>query len=160
MQINTQQPHRAMKQYKQHIWKPLAALTLALKPKDLPSFSNSSSFVIYCCCFLLRISEVSHTAQNTQYAEKYLLHLVRWNISPSLFSFDTKVLQSTLLDQQTHQQKNPTGILEILQGFSSRCDTNCACSWRGQGPKVALAAGQSLPFKTFLFVRLDNHRRK
>lgn len=116
MQINTQQPHRAMAQYKQHVWKPLAALTLALKPKDLLSFSNSSSFVIYCCCFLLRISEVSHTAQNTQYAEKYLLHLVRWNISPSLFSFDTKVLQSTLLDQQTHQQKNQQESWRFFKG--------------------------------------------
>lgn len=48
------------------VWKPLA-----LKTKDLLTFSNSHSFVIYCYCFLLSISEASHTAQNTQYVEKY-----------------------------------------------------------------------------------------
>lgn len=142
------------------VWKSLPTLIiLALKPKELPTFPNSSSFVIYCYCSLLSISEASHTAQNTLYVEKYLLHLVRGSIPPTSSSLDMEVLWSALLDQKMHQQKTPTETLEIFQGFSSRCDMNCACSWRGQDPKISLAVGQALHSKTFLFVTLDNHRR-
>lgn len=80
-------------------WKTLATITLALEPKDLPASSNSSSFMIHCWCFLLRISETSHVAQDTQArsrcVEKYLLRLTSWNISPTSSSLDKLDLTST-----------------------------------------------------------------
>lgn len=56
------------------VWKPLATLLLALKPEDPSTFSNSSSFVIHHYCFLLRISEASHTTQNTQCRKIFIAH--------------------------------------------------------------------------------------
>lgn len=141
-------------------WKTLAAITLALKPKDLPTFSHSSSFMIYCWCFLLRISGAPHTAQNTQVhpqrVEKYLLCLPRWNISPTSSSFDKLDLTTTkrpsfkvhyLTRKTDDNKKNPAGTSGIFQGLSSSCNTNCTHSWRGQRPQKrhSLLASHLLP---------------
>lgn len=101
------------------VWKTLAAIALALEPKDLPTFSHSSSFMIYCWCFLLRISGAPSTAQNTQLhpqrVEQYLLCLARWNISPTSSSFDKLDLTATKRPsfKVHHLTRNPTATKKI-----------------------------------------------
>lgn len=109
------------------VWKTLAAVTPALKPKDLPAFSRSSSFMTYCWCFLLRISGAPCTAQNTQAhpqrVEKYLLCLARRNVSPTSSSFGKRDLTATKRpsfkvhyltrktdDNQKNTQQEPRGF--------------------------------------------------
>lgn len=109
------------------VWKTLAAVTPALKPKDLPAFSRSSSFMTYCWCFLLRISGAPCTAQNTQAhpqrVEKYLLCPARRNVSPTSSSFGKRDLTATKRpsfkvhyltrktdDNQKNTQQEPRGF--------------------------------------------------
>jgi len=81
------------------ISKTLATITPALEPKGPLTFSNCSSFMIHCWCFLLRISVASPTAQSTQVCsrcvEKYLWLLARWTISPTSSSFHQLDLTAT-----------------------------------------------------------------